>query len=419
MNVFVVQVPFFYYVFRSITENLDNSFFIIPPMEDKLMSDKYGSGMSGIGLYDYSYRFLKEKGVNIIDYGEVTRNNFITFINKHVRNVICTHHFIWRYYVENTRIFQIVFSLPTNEVVGDYFDEQLDYDLNFMVDLVLTYGPESVDRFKERGLDAIAVGNPLFDYWYSDQIDELSLELIESKLVKDAPTILYLPTNNYQSSIDRFSDTIISLGRKYNVIVKLHHVTFGGEANRLCKFVSHPEIVTLGDFFDPLVLYKVADIILTDVSGALFDSLLAKKPVVMLGNSIVKYKVDILDPERAGNPVERAGIFPYTENPDDVEKLIKKALQQKVSVSKKLLYSLFYKRDGQAGKRAADAIINNKKYPLVLTTEKYNRAIERASDSKQRKTILELKNHFLRYNYPEQTKKPSLISRIYRHFLKN
>lgn len=407
MNVFVVHVPFHYYLFRSIYSELEDSHFIIPPFSDSTMSEKYGSGMSGRGLYDYLHRFLEGKGVDIIDYGDINNDNFITFITKNVRNVICPHHFNSRYEVQDTRIFQMVYAIPVEAK-----DSQLSFDYNFITDLILTYGPEAVDRLEKKGLVAIAVGNPLFDFWFNNQIDELSLELIKNKLLKDAPTILYLPTHSYYSSIDQFDDSIIALAKKYNVIVKLHHMTFNGEANRLCKFISHPEIITLGDFFDPLVLHNIADIVLSDTSGTLFDRLLIRKPVIMLVNSLLKYKVDILTPDNKDASVENSGLFPYTENPNYVEALIGENLNKNIQVSDDLLYSLFYMRDGLAGERIANTILDETKYPMVSTLDKYERAIGNAPDEDTKKFIIEKRNYFKNKYHHLPIKKPSLLKRV-------
>lgn len=413
MNVFIVHVPFHYYLFRSIYKNLEDSAFIVPPMSDKPMYEKYGSGMSGSGLWNYMCSFLKSKRVNIADYGNIKTNNFIKFINESQFNLVCPHYFDGLYDVQEKRIFKFAYAVPNEG------SPQFDYKQNCLVDVVFTYGNESAKRFEKRDLKSVVVGNPLFDDWFNDRIDEVSLELIRGKLLKDAPTIVYLPTHGYYSSIDQFGDTIIELGRDYNVIVKLHHMTFNGEANRLCRFISHPEIVTLGDFFDPLVLYKIADIVLTDASGALFDAMMVEKPVIMLSNSLLKYSVDVLTTNNQGAAVEESGLFPYTENPEELEEVIKKTLSKQSSINDKILYELFYKRDGLASKRTADIMVNEVEYPLIPTLEKYDRAIERAAGQKDRQEINELKNRYIRSNYPKQSKKQGILSRISYHFFRN
>jgi len=370
------------------------------------MSDKYGSGMSGIGLYKYMERFLKSKQVNTIEYGEITTDNFIKYISENVNSVICPHYFDGINEIQNTRVFKIVYGIPNNDA------SQFNYKYHFIIDLVFTSGTESADRFRENKFTSLAVGNPLFDFWFSSQIDEPKMYLIRNKLVKSRPTILYLPTHGYYSSIDQFDDSIIALAKKYNVIVKLHHMTFNGEANRLCKFISHPEIITLGDFFDPLVLHNIADIVLTDVSGALFDRLLIRKPVIMLVNSLLTYKVDILSPKQQSAPIEESGLFPYTENPGDVEALIENNLHKNVSLSEELLYSLFYKRDGLAGERIANTVLNEQEYPEVSTLEKYEKAIENAPDEETKKFIMGKRNYFVNKYHHLTVKKPSLLKRV-------
>ncbi len=416
-NAFVVHVPFHYYLFRSIYRNLEESAFIVPPMSDKPMSSEYGGGMSAKGLHRYMYEFLKDRSEPVVDYGKIIRDNFIKYISQNVRNIVCPHYFDGIYEVQDTRIFGMVYGLPNSidDALLSSVVTLLDYIPNFIMDQTFTFGPESVDRFNKRGLQAVEVGNPLFDYWFSNQVDELNLELIKKKLVKDAPTILYLPTHNYYSSYDKFIKKIINLSQKYNVIVKLHHITFNGEANRLCRLLAHPEIITLGDYFDPLPLYKVSDIVLTDVSGSLFDAILLQKPILML-EAQRQYKVGILENGKDG--IAETGIVPYVKDPEHLDELIERNIDKPVKLDDKLMYSLYYLRDGKAGKRVADDIIEQSKTPPLSTIEKYDRAIERAPDQKNRQAVYELKNRYLRHYYPEQTKKPGIMSKISRHLFK-
>ena len=396
---------------------MENAAFAIPPMSDKKVTAEYGGGMSSKGLYSFLKDFLSSKNANVAELEQPDLRSFVTYLNENAHTILCPHYFEGIYNVENARIFKVVYGIPNNDG-----KDQFSFAQNFVVDSIFTFGEESVARFEKRNLPAVAVGNPLFDGWFGNEIDEDSLSLIKSKLKEDVPTILYLPTHNYYSSIDLFSDSIINLNKKYNVIVKLHHMTFNGEANRLCKFVAHPEIITLGDFFDPLPLYKVADVVLTDVSGAIFDAVLLEKPVIMLGNSLRKYRVDVLNPENSTASIEESGIIPYTEKPNEVEELIKRTIGQSIQIDEDALSKLFYKRDGLAGKRIANAILDEERFPLVSIDQKYDKAINKAPNEHIRQE-LECKREYFINAYTEKSEQKTLpvqkLKRILSKYINN
>ncbi len=393
MNVFVGLVPLHYYLFRSIYGNLENSCFIIPPMQDK-GSSEYGGGMSGNGLYSLMAQFLKSKKVEVADYGDINIGNFIKYLSKNADNIICPHMFNGMFEVENTRIFKIVYGIPNenNRV-------QFNYAQNFIVDMIFTFGAESSNRFKESNLPAIEAGNPMFDNWFNGEINETDSMSISSRLDKSKQTILYLPTHSNYSSFDKFIDEIINLSYHYNVVVKVHHMTFNGEIDRLCKLVSHPEVIALGDYFDPLPLYKVADVVLTDTSGALFDAILLNKPTIML-QSNMQYKVNIF-----GNGVvslSDTGIVPYTEDLTELKGLIKANISKAVQLDDDLMHKLYYQRDGKAGQRIAEHISENVNIPLISTSDKYKSALKKATDIKSKNRIVELKENYLNRQKPVQ-----------------
>lgn len=411
MNYFIAHVPFQYFTFKSIYEQLQDSYFIIPPFSDTQMTFEYGSGMSAKGLYEYLYDFLRKNKVRVADYGERNIGEFIDFLNKNAKNVITSHTFTGIHLLHNVRIIRLMYGL-VNKDSSTYC---LLY--NFLMDLVLTYGPNSEYRFKENGIMAMPIGNPIFDDWFNKDISEYESRYIERRL-DDKPTILYLPTWSRFSGVERFLDSIISLFNDFNVIVKLHHITFNGEANRLCKLLSCPELIVLGDYIDPQILYKLADIVLVDNSGAIYDALLLKKPVIILGASLGADGDKIYDERDRTYSVEKSDIIPSTNQPEELKALIENNIGKSPKLEENFRYSMFFSTDGKAGKRAVDIIINDKKFPAIPTLEKYNTAIKNVPSSKDIQIIEDRKKDYLKRYYPEQINKPSLASRIYRRFFK-
>lgn len=409
MNIFLCLVPFHYFVFKSIYENLKTSYFAIPPLHDRILTDEFGGGLSERGQYDYIEGFLNRKKIAIIDYGEKTAEKLAKFVDANCKNVIIPHWFSGINLIRNSRIVRVIYGLANKE------SSTYSVRNNLLMDLVLTYGPSSANRFLDVGIPSQPIGNPIFDGWFNNEYESEDYEYIKTR-IEDKPTILYLPTADKFSRIEKFIGSIISLAKKYNIVIKLHHSTFIGESNRLIRLLSQRELIVLGDYIDPLAVYKIADIILTENSGAIYDALLLEKPVIILDASLGTDGHDIYDERDSNNVVQKSEIVPSTDNPKELECLVKDNIGKRPYLNDGLRQSLFFKTDGCAGKRAAEFIMNNKEYPAIPALEKYDRVLEYISDPKQRYIIQKEKNRFLQCYYPDQIKKPSLLSKIFRRF---
>jgi hypothetical protein len=73
-------------------------------------------------------------------------------------------------------------------------------------------------------------------------------------------------------------------------------------------------------------------------------------------------------------------------------------------MNERILDYLFYSRDGNAGERAAQAILGNKQGPVLKTIEKYDRGIKSAPDDRIKQEISKLKMQYLSKNkaYPSK-----------------
>ncbi|HDT2291296.1 TPA: CDP-glycerol glycerophosphotransferase family protein, partial [Escherichia coli] len=94
--------------------------------------------------------------------------------------------------------------------------------------------------------------------------------------------ILYVPTWGDLSSIDYYLDEVIALSRNYTVMLKLHHNTDFLEGERKKK-INH-RIHCYGANDDVLELINESDIVISDYSGAIFDAVYFKKPIILLNN---------------------------------------------------------------------------------------------------------------------------------------
>lgn len=94
------------------------------------------------------------------------------------------------------------------------------------------------------------------------------------------PYLLYLPTYGDESSINELADHLKNLRKDFHIVTKLHHGTSYLEADRKELAGSFSDEVY--DHFTPLVeLMREADVILSDSSGAIFEGLITKVPVVV------------------------------------------------------------------------------------------------------------------------------------------
>lgn len=141
--------------------------------------------------------------------------------------------------------------------------------------------------------------------------------------------LLYLPTYGKFSSIDIISDELSSLRNEYYVIVKAHHGTtfLRNEKNRIDKLKINAD-----EFYDCFTdlqdLLSYADIVLTDNSGAIFEAMYTNTPVAVFCDDINKNK--LYDFNTTQYELYKMGILPYTNNKNQIKKILKEALSQKI-----------------------------------------------------------------------------------------
>lgn len=107
------------------------------------------------------------------------------------------------------------------------------------------------------------------------------------KRAKEVPSekfsILYMPTYGELSSLDDRFEYIKRLSKKYHIRIKLHHMTLYYEQERveMVKEVFKDEdILTHRDYLSDL--FETSDLVISDTSGAIFDSIQYGIPLVLL-----------------------------------------------------------------------------------------------------------------------------------------
>lgn len=157
--------------------------------------------------------------------------------------------------------------------------------------LTLVYGEYAKERI-EKYTPAVSVGNPRFDKLKNGNFYIECKKRYAKYIEKNKKTVLYTPTWGELSSFDLYIDEILALNKEYNLLIKLHHNTEMLEASRLKRLKKY-NINFFGKDDDILELITVSDIVISDYSGAIFDALYCKKPIVLLDieiNNLLKSK---------------------------------------------------------------------------------------------------------------------------------
>ncbi len=150
-------------------------------------------------------------------------------------------------------------------------------------DVCMTYGPYASRKIAPFA-PCIATGNPRFEAWLDPEFHRRARVKYAAMLDPAKKTILYAPTWGELSSHDAFAEAVAALSSEFNLLVKIHHVSarFGSRSrDPWRRKFSH----LCGADHDLVELLAVADVLLSDFSGAIFDAIQAEVPVVLLGKA--------------------------------------------------------------------------------------------------------------------------------------
>lgn len=230
------------------------------------------------------------------------------------------------------------------------------------------------------GVRAVSTGEPKLDRLttISSQIAKESLSLSPDK-----PVVLVASTWGKLSSLAKIAGPLISMSSAYQVVVKIHHMTSVYEPDGLNVFAGTS--VRIIDQTTPIAdALHAADVVVSDGSGAIFDTLVADKPIVLIdtiGTSDESFYLEtafygikesklagvstraasleqiIKKPDLAPGPVVE--IFNPLFKPKDIEISIEKALANSAryqEARQAFLKKHFAHLDGMASVRVAEEI---------------------------------------------------------------
>ncbi len=245
------------YHMRAIAENLDDPVFLILDFQPAMdVMSVFGEDPAEFIGFEF----------------EVIKPTDLAERDGTLAAVVCPNPIAGMEYLQETRSIGLQYSMAKDRYVNGPW--------RAMFDMTMTYGRYSAERIAQF-CPTRMVGNPRFDRWFSDAGSK-SLARPEIALDDSRPTILYLPTWGEFSSIDLFLEEVLSLSSSYNVLIKVHHKTDTHEAHRKEALARQQTVHYFGAMDDLLPLLNAADLVLSDYSGAIFDAIYVRKPVVLL-----------------------------------------------------------------------------------------------------------------------------------------
>lgn len=208
-------------------------------------------------------------------------------------------------------------------------------------DLILSYGPYAERKFSDLA-PSIAIGNPRYDDWLNPEFRSVSTSRISVQLNKNLKTIVYAPTWGNLSSVKDWLDKILELSTNYNVIVKAHHNSIRDNEIKSRALPTNVHFLPDEDLFS---LFCVADVVVSDVSGAIFDALLCELPVVLVSPSELSQSFGKKLDETSLEISHRDEFGVVVAGETNLEKSIQNALHENKS-SKSQWRKTLFKTDG-------------------------------------------------------------------------
>lgn len=302
------------------------------------------------------------------------------------------------YYIEQFKDLKRKYTIKYMYGLTAKSEYSFSFDINYIFDAFLCYGK----------MDSVCLQN------YGKTFEIGNIKYLNTKLRKNnnkrKKTILYLPTYGSNCSIDKFGKEIASLQNQYNIIVKPHHGTEylnnSTEKNRL-QFLkdNFNEVYSSKDSLCDLM--EKCDLVFSDLSGAVFDSICLEKPVIMfLVNTNSHYG------EYSSLPIKFSNLgYILTvndQNDTNLNNIVKKSLLEDYSKKQREAFSMLFCCDnhltGERFNNVLDLIENgcieedfyliHKQAKLEISDLKQN-----YSDIQTECTVLTEKRNLLEHQY--------------------
>jgi len=222
--------------------------------------------------------------------------------------------------------------------------------------LCMVYGPYAARKISPM-CPVVVTGNPALDAWHDPAFHESAKARIGSRLNPSRKTVLYAPTWGDLSTTDLYLDEVMALADEFNVILKLHHNTDLLEKEKRRHLTANSPIF-FGANDSLMELMSAADVVLSDYSGAIFDAIYCRRPVVLLHGQSEKLFGEKLSPESI-EYAARHQIGPVIESPGQLRQTLHDVIGGRLdfsSANRKLTDDLYLPGPG-AVERAAQALL--------------------------------------------------------------
>jgi len=372
---FICFTPFHYFVYKNIYKHLYNAEFII--------GDYYGS----LDEKDEQERIFR-------------LSNFLQTQKVHWRYIDHSHEEIKfesysKYGLLASCLYKGAITEEYNKskkkvrvLYGNAKDKWNFGPWSAFFDLVLTYGPYSQKNLQIYG-NAKMVGNPKFDSWFKSEFDTQETEKLRSQLDKRKKTILFTPTYGVLSAQKDLYFLLNRITKDYNIIVKFHQNTFLFEKDIVGKY-KRSQMHIASDIDDILSLFKIADVVISDNSGALFDALLADLPILSIDNVMRNNLND--SPETSLYYDDNNTYLGVATNSDSWDQKIKKkefSIGFVLKIDDTFMHRSTLKQDNDFIDAIERAYANKKKFYSQRQSLKKKLFLERSDSGKQAAILIE------------------------------
>lgn len=227
----------------------------------------------------------------------------------------------------------------------------------FTADRGLVYGAYSESVIGQM-CQVSQAGNPRFDPYFERRLNPDLVDVVRSRLDPGKKTLVYLPTWGDLGTSDAFAASLDGFSDEFNIIVRPHHLSSirdkeeGGRASGLIYADSFPPMLDLG-----LHLQEVADVVVSDMSGAIFDALYCRKPVVLVGDQNADFAGHKKADDSAIEISQRHRIGPYVTRAEELRHVVDELVGKNPyrEANEELVQECFLQRGG-CGALAAAAI---------------------------------------------------------------
>jgi hypothetical protein len=277
---------------------------------------------------------------------------------------------------------------------------------NAYFDLILCPGIYSYERLKKLySAKIVSVGEPKLDALYQDGFVSQKTKEIEMRLQKHKKTLLYMPTWGVLSSSSVTVPSLLSLLPDYTILVKIHHMTALFSPEEM-KYLYDDRFVILNESVPVTDALKLADVVISDSSGSIFDAMVAKKGLVLIDTirdvktffteaPFFTYQKNkdvagvVSSSESLEQTIKSEGVTPVVALKKFEKQINVDALRKAIEVSQDDVYRnaqkdfithLYAYTDGNAGVRAAEEIA-----ALVYTATDRDKTLERYVDEYEHK----------------------------------